>query len=97
MYPQPVQRLFNKPEAASHPISIVTGALRADLEETSLISFHQSLLNLTPSLPVSASMMFHFVAHLHASRLATASIVPEVSAVGYFHKTDGFADPSAGF
>ena len=48
-------------------------------------------------LPVPTSMLLLFVAHLHASKLAPASIVSTVSAVGYFHKINGFTDPAASF
>lgn len=39
-------------------------------------------------------MMLLFIAHLHADGSAPASIVSTVSAVAYFHKSKGFADPS---
>ena len=40
------------------------------------------------------SMVLFFIAHLYASGSAPASIVCIVSAVAYFHKINGFHDPS---
>ena len=42
-------------------------------------------------------MLLLFIAHLHASKLAPASIISMVSAVGYFHKINGFTDPATSF
>ena len=42
-------------------------------------------------------MLLLFIAHLHASKLAPASIISTVSAVGYFHKINGFTDPATSF
>ena len=39
-------------------------------------------------------MMLLFIAHLHAAGSAPASVVSTVSAVAYFHKINGIADPS---
>ena len=41
-------------------------------------------------------MMF-FIAHLHNTGLAPASIISYVSAISYFHKINGFQDPSKNF
>ncbi|RLJ22740.1 hypothetical protein DJ031_00315 [bacterium endosymbiont of Escarpia laminata] len=58
-----------------------------------LVAFHESLF-LTTCMPVSMPMMLLFIAHLHATGSAPASIVSTVSAIAYFHKINGFADPS---
>ena len=58
-----------------------------------LITFHDSLC-LPTQLPVSVPMMLLFIAHLHAAGSAPASVVSTVSAVAYFHKINGLADPS---
>ena len=39
-------------------------------------------------------MMLLFIVHLYANGSAQASIVSTVSAVAYFHKINGFHDPS---
>ena len=44
--------------------------------------------------PVLVPMVLLFIAHLYASGSAPASIVSTVSAVAYFHKINGFHDPS---
>ena len=46
-------------------------------------------------LPVPTCMLLLFIAHLHASKLASASIVSTVSALGYFHKINGFTEPAS--
>ena len=51
----------------------------------------QNTLGLASRLPVSVSMLLLFIANLHANGAAPASIV---SAVAYFHKINGFPDPS---
>ena len=48
-------------------------------------------------LPVSVHMILLFIAHLFALGLAPSSIVSTVSAVSYFHKVNGFPDPSNAF
>ena len=58
-----------------------------------LVNFHVSL-GLPTRLPVSVLMVLLFIAHLYASGSAPASIVSTVSAVAYFHKINGFHDPS---
>ncbi|KAK2159806.1 hypothetical protein NP493_1687g00007 [Ridgeia piscesae] len=55
--------------------------------------FHDSLC-LPTQLPVCVPMMLLFIAHLHAAGSAPASVVSTVSAVAYFHKINGLADPS---
>ena len=42
-------------------------------------------------------MILLFIAHLFALGLAPSSIVSTVSAVAYFHKVNGFPDPSNAF
>ena len=42
-------------------------------------------------------MLLLFIAHLHASKLAPASIISTVSALRYFHKINGFTDPATSF
>ena len=42
-------------------------------------------------------MILLFVAHLHANGSARASIVSIISAVAYFHKVNGFRDPTGNF
>ena len=54
----------------------------------------QNTLGLASRLPVSVSMLLLFIANLHANGAAPASIVSTVSAVAYFHKMNGFPDPS---
>ena len=54
----------------------------------------QNTLGLASRLPVSVSMLLLFIANLHANGAAPASIVSTVSAVAYFHKINGFPDPS---
>ena len=54
----------------------------------------QNTLGLASQLPVSVSMLLLFIANLHANGAAPASIVSTVSAVAYFHKINGFPDPS---
>ena len=44
--------------------------------------------------PVLVPMVLLVIAHLYASGSAPASIVSTVSAVAYFHKINGFHDPS---
>ena len=51
-------------------------------------------LGLPTRLPVSVPLMLLFIAHLYANGSAPASIVSTVSAVAYFHKINGFHDPS---
>ena len=57
------------------------------------MNFHVSL-GLPTRLLVSVPMVLFFIAHLSASGSAPASIVSTVSAVAYFHKINGFHDPS---
>ena len=57
------------------------------------MNFHVSL-GLPTRLPVSVPMVLLFIAHLSASGSAPASIVSTVSVVAYFHKINGFDDPS---
>ena len=54
----------------------------------------QNTLGLASQLPVSVSMLLLFIANLHANGAAPASFVSTVSAVAYFHKINGFPDPS---
>ena len=61
-----------------------------------LENFYTSL-SMILCLPVPTYMLLLFIAHLHASKLAPASIVSTVSAVGYFHKINGFTDPASSF
>ena len=61
-----------------------------------LANFYNSL-SMILCLPVPTCMLLLVIAHLHASKLAPASIVSTVSAVGYFHKINGFADPASSF
>ena len=42
-------------------------------------------------------MLLIFIVHLHASKLTPASIILTMSAVGYFHKINGFTDPATSF
>lgn len=58
-----------------------------------LVGFLRSL-NIIPALPVSLSMMMIFIAYLHDTGLAPASIISTVSAISYFHKINGFQDPA---
>ena len=57
------------------------------------ITFHDYLC-LPTQLPVSVPMMLLCIAYLHAAGSAPASVVSTVSAVAYFHKINGLADPS---
>ena len=61
-----------------------------------LVTFFQSL-GMYPSMPIPVAMILLFVAHLHASGSATATIVSNVSVVAYFHKINGFLDPTTNF
>ena len=61
-----------------------------------LSNFNNSL-SMIPCLPAPTSMLLLFIAHLHASKFAPASIVSTVSAVWYFHKINGFTDPATSF
>ena len=61
-----------------------------------LVTFFQSL-GMYPSLPIPVAMILLFVAHLHASGAAPATIVSNVSALAYFHKINGLPDPTSNF
>ena len=56
--------------------------------------FYHDSLGVTLQLPVSVSMILLFIAHLHAHGSAPASITSIISAVAYFHKINGFSDPT---
>jgi len=58
-----------------------------------VIVFFQGI-GAVPCLPIPVAMILLFVAHLHASGSAPASIVSIICAVGYFHKINGFPDPT---
>ena len=61
-----------------------------------LANFYNSL-SMILYLPVPTSMLLLFIARLHASNLAPASIVTTVSAVEYFHKINRFTYPATSF
>ena len=46
-------------------------------------------------LPVSVHMILLFIVHEFALGLAPSYIVSLISAVAYFHKVNGFTDPSS--
>ena len=54
-------------------------------------------LNIIPALPVSIPVLMGFIAYLHNDGYAPASIITTVSAISYFHKINGFADPARNF
>ena len=47
--------------------------------------------------PVSVTFMLLFIAHLHGLGFAPQSISSIISALAYFHKVNGFCDPSNNF
>ena len=54
-------------------------------------------VGLSTQLPASVAIVLLFIAYLHAGGKAPSSIVSIVSVFAYFHKVNGFADPSKGF
>ena len=71
---------------------------RAHYERTwkKLVAFYGSI-GVPLCLPVSVHTILLFIVHLFALGLAPSSIVSTVSAVAYFHKVNGFIDPSSAF
>ena len=55
------------------------------------------LLGLPCCLPISVPLILLFVAYLHGRKFAPSSIVSILSAVSYFHKANGFQDPTGTF
>ena len=55
------------------------------------------LLGLPCCLPISVPLILLFVAYLHGRKFAPSSIVSILSAVSYFHKANGFQDPTGIF
>ena len=76
----------------------IAPSLRAHYERAGhkFVVFTMSL-GLPTQLPASVTTMLLFIAHLHAGGNAPSSIVSIVSAIAYFHKVNGFADPSKCF
>ena len=54
-------------------------------------------IRLPTQMSASVAIMLLFIAHLHAGGNTPSSIVSNVPAIAYFHKVDGFADPSKCF
>ena len=55
------------------------------------------LLGLPCCLPISVPLILLFVAYLYGRKFAPSSIVSILSAVSYFHKANGFQDPTGTF
>ena len=54
-------------------------------------------IDIVPDLPVAIPLIMGFIAHLHNTGLAPASIISTISAIAYFHKLNGYQDPSKNF
>ena len=61
-----------------------------------LVAFYGSL-GVLLCLAVSVNMILLFFVLLFTLSLAPSSIVSTISAVAYFHKVNGFTDPSSAF
>ena len=59
--------------------------------------FCTSQLHLPTCFPAEVSAVASFIASLFQSGYASASIATNLSAISYFHKIDGFVDPTAAF